>query len=94
MLQTNFEAKKIAEHLKSLIDLKETKNLNFGIITFYREQVNQIYEELEKVGISLKRTINKGIDFCNFHFFFNTRLNNFGLFNFAFLKIGQFEHST
>lgn len=48
------EAKKIAEHLKSIIDLNETKELNFGIITFYREQVNIIMEELEKVGITLK----------------------------------------
>jgi AAA domain len=46
------EAQKIAEHLKSIIELDSTQDLTFGIITFYRAQVDEIYKALVKVGIA------------------------------------------
>ncbi len=48
------EAEKIVRHLKSLIDSPEAKGLNFGIITFYADQVNAIYEELLKYQMAEK----------------------------------------
>lgn len=40
------EAKEIAKFIYRHIDSEKTKGKNFGIITFYREQVNEIYKEL------------------------------------------------
>jgi superfamily I DNA and/or RNA helicase len=50
------EAKAIAEHLKEMLDSSNGKKYSYGIITFYREQVNRIYEELSKpeIGIFIK----------------------------------------
>lgn len=48
------EAKRIAEHLKKLIDSKNTNGLSFGVITFYSKQVEEIYEKLREVGIATK----------------------------------------
>lgn len=48
------EAVKIAEHLKEMLLSEEGKTYTYGIITFYREQVNVIYEELYKSGVFVK----------------------------------------
>lgn len=48
------EAKKIVEHLKSVILTEEAKGCNFGIITFYAEQVKEIYEELIRQNMARK----------------------------------------
>lgn len=48
------EAKKIVEHLKSVILTDEAKGCNFGIITFYAEQVKEIYEELVRQNMARK----------------------------------------
>lgn len=48
------EAKKIVEHLKSVILSEEAKGCNFGIITFYAEQVKEIYEELVRQNMARK----------------------------------------
>jgi hypothetical protein len=48
------EAARIAHHLKALMDADAAKGLNFGIISFYKEQVETIYKELVKVGIAMK----------------------------------------
>lgn len=42
------EAKEIIKYLRLWIDSKEGKDLDFGIITFYRDQVNTIERELKK----------------------------------------------
>lgn len=52
------EAKRIVEHLKNIIDQDITKEMSFGIITFYSEQVNVIYEEMVKVGMATKNDNN------------------------------------
>jgi len=52
------EAKKIAEHLKFMIDSEQGKKLNFGIITFYRAQVDEILKALLEVGITEKAESN------------------------------------
>lgn len=48
------EAVKIAKHLKNMLDYKKEITNNYGIITFYREQVNIINKELYNVGIFVK----------------------------------------
>ncbi len=50
------EAVMIAKHLKEMLDSEEGKKYKFGIITFYREQVNRIYEALSapEIGIFVK----------------------------------------
>ena len=42
------EAEEIAKFIYKHIDSKEAEGKNFGIITFYREQVNEIYKELSQ----------------------------------------------
>lgn len=46
------EAKVIASELKRL--LEQDQKLTFGIIAFYRAQVTEIWQELEKIGIAEK----------------------------------------
>ncbi|MFW5980946.1 MAG: AAA domain-containing protein [bacterium] len=48
------EARKIARHIKDLIDSDAAQGLNFGIITFYSRQREEIMKELSKVGITKK----------------------------------------
>ena len=48
------EAEQIAKHIKSVIDNPETKNLTFGVITFYKKQVELVMEALSKYGITQK----------------------------------------
>ena len=50
------EAKKIAEHLKKMLDSPEGKKYSYGIITFYRDQVDVINEVLasDEIGILIK----------------------------------------
>lgn len=48
------EAVRIASHLKRMMDSEASAGLNFGIIAFYRKQVDVIYEELAKLGIAYK----------------------------------------
>lgn len=50
------EARAIAKHLKEMLDSEKGKNYSYGIITFYREQVSKLYEELSKpdIGIFVK----------------------------------------
>lgn len=50
------EAKKIAEHLKEMLKSPGGKELSYGIITFYRDQVDMINEVLasKEIGILLK----------------------------------------
>lgn len=50
------EAKRIAEHLKDLLNSPGGKELSYGIITFYRDQVDVINEVLasKEIGILLK----------------------------------------
>lgn len=50
------EAKRIAEHLKVLLNSSGGKDLSYGIITFYRDQVDVINEVLasKEIGILLK----------------------------------------
>lgn len=48
------EAKAIAKHLKEIIEAENTKEMSFGIITFYSKQVKVINEELVKIGIATK----------------------------------------
>lgn len=46
------EAREIVAHLKERILSEEAKGLNFGIITFYADQVKEIYRELVKEGMA------------------------------------------
>ncbi len=48
------EAKSIAKHLSEWIDSDEGKTLSFGIISFYKAQVRQVFKELVKYGIAEK----------------------------------------
>lgn len=48
------EATKIAKHLKKMLNSENGKSYTYGIITFYREQVNVICEELYKAEIYVK----------------------------------------
>ncbi|UTG82740.1 DEAD/DEAH box helicase [Bacillus paranthracis] len=48
------EAMKIVAHMKELMDSSSAKGLNFGIITFYADQVQAIYEELVAQGMAVK----------------------------------------
>ncbi|BBL88946.1 hypothetical protein VroAM7_15990 [Vibrio rotiferianus] len=46
------EAKVIAKQLKKWIDSEQGKNLSFGVISFYKAQVNEVMEELSKFDIT------------------------------------------
>lgn len=48
------EAKRIVTHLKQMMTSDEAKGLNFGVITFYADQVEAIYEELVRQGMAVK----------------------------------------
>ncbi len=48
------EAKAVAKNLSYWIDSDEGKNLSFGIISFYKAQVSQVFKELVKYGITEK----------------------------------------
>jgi len=48
------EAKAIAKKLSQWIDSEEGKTLSFGVISFYKAQVNQVFKELVKYGITEK----------------------------------------
>lgn len=47
------EAEAIARHLKQMILSEGGRNLNYGIITFYREQVNEINKALADTSIQI-----------------------------------------
>lgn len=49
-----YEAEKIANHLKEMLLSPEGKNLSYGIITFYRDQVDVINEALVSIGVFVK----------------------------------------
>ena len=49
------EAKKIAKKLSQWINSEEGKTLSFGVISFYKAQVNQVFKELVKYGITEKK---------------------------------------
>jgi len=51
------EAGAIAKQLKEWIDSKEGEKLTFGVISFYRAQVNAVFDALEKYGITKNREI-------------------------------------
>ena len=51
------EADAIAKQLKEWIDSKEGEKLTFGVISFYRAQVNAVFDALEKYGIAKNREI-------------------------------------
>ena len=56
------EADYIAKHIKSLLDLPDGKKYTYGIITFYREQVNIINEALadeKQAGVFVKDETDK-----------------------------------
>ena len=46
------EAEKIAEQLKVWIDSEQGKDLSFGVISFYKAQVQEIFKALAKYGIT------------------------------------------
>ena len=48
------EAKAIAKKLKEWIDSDAGKNLTFGVISFYKAQVEAVFEELKPFGITQK----------------------------------------
>ncbi|RUS56954.1 hypothetical protein QI30_08490 [Kurthia sp. 3B1D] len=48
----SIEAREIVAHLKERILCEEAKGLNFGIITFYADQVKEIQKELVKAGMA------------------------------------------
>ncbi|WP_129727905.1 DEAD/DEAH box helicase [Ectobacillus funiculus] len=48
------EAKRIVAHLKKMMDSEQAVGLNFGIITFYADQVEEIYTELVNQGMAVK----------------------------------------
>ncbi len=48
----NAEAKLIAKQLKQWIDSEHGKNLSFGVISFYKAQVNEVMKELTKYQIA------------------------------------------
>ena len=48
------EAKAIAKRLKEWIDSDAGKNLTFGVISFYKAQVDAVFEELRHFGITQK----------------------------------------
>lgn len=50
------EAKRIAEHLKEMLTSPDGKDLSYGVITFYRDQVDVINDVLasKEIGILLK----------------------------------------
>jgi hypothetical protein len=54
------EAKKIAWHLKTMMDSDAAKGLSFGVIAFYREQVKTIFQELANAGIAVKTEDEEG----------------------------------
>ena len=51
------EAQAIAKQLKEWIDSQEGEKLTFGVISFYRAQVNAVFDALEKYGITKNREI-------------------------------------
>lgn len=46
------EAQKIAHHLNEWINSEAGKKLTFGVISFYKAQVSEVYKELEKFDIT------------------------------------------
>ena len=48
------EAERIAEQLDAWIGTEEGRKLSFGIITFYRAQVDEIYKALERKGYAVR----------------------------------------
>ena len=52
------EAESIATQLNSWINSEEGKKLSFGIISFYRAQVNAVYKALNKYKITKKNSSN------------------------------------
>ena len=46
------EARAIAKYLKKWLQSKAGKNLSFGVISFYKAQVYEVYRALEKYGIT------------------------------------------
>jgi superfamily I DNA and/or RNA helicase len=48
----DIEAEKIAEYLSQWINSEEGKKLNFGVISFYRAQVDAVYKALSDSGIT------------------------------------------
>lgn len=50
--QRKSEAKVIAEKINYWINSEEGKNLSFGVISFYKAQVDAIYKELEKYKLT------------------------------------------
>ncbi len=59
------EAEAIAKQLKEWIDSEEGKDLTFGIISFYRAQVNSVFDALEPYGITKNREIVDEYKFLN-----------------------------
>jgi len=51
------EAEAIAKQLKEWIDSEEGKELTFGVISFYRAQVNAVFDALEQYGITKNKQI-------------------------------------
>lgn len=56
------EAKKIAKKLSEWIDSEAGQTLSFGIISFYKAQVTQIFKELVRYGITEK--VEGGYQIC------------------------------
>lgn len=54
------EAEIIAKYAKKWIDSEEGKDLSFGVISFYKAQVSEIYRELGKVGLAESSKSHKG----------------------------------
>lgn len=51
------EAKSIAQYLRKWINSEEGKKLSFGIISFYKPQVFEVFKQLEKDGFT-KKTVD------------------------------------
>lgn len=56
------EAEKIAEKLKIWIDSEQGKDLSFGVISFYKAQVQEVFKALAKYGITEQIETDKGKD--------------------------------
>ena len=70
--QRKSEAQAIADYVKRWIDTEEASGLSFGIISFYKAQVDAVYEALEKYQI-VERD-DKDWQICSeYHFFKNDR---------------------
>ncbi|RKH69401.1 DEAD/DEAH box helicase [Corallococcus aberystwythensis] len=48
------EAQALVTELKRLMDSREGRELTFGVISFYKEQVNTIEDELERAGVVVR----------------------------------------